>query len=185
MENPSEEQLLGQVKNSDINAFEVLFKKYQPVLFRQVLFQTGDIDLSHDIVQETFIRIWNHRKSLKPHLSFLAYAFKIGRNILIDTIKHQNIRNREDNILALLDLYKNENPEETFQLKMLQEQIIAIINNNLPNRCREIFILSRLENKTNKEIAELFHITTKTVENQITYALKILRNKLKKTLTLW
>ncbi len=70
-------QLLEQVKGSDAEAFRRLFERYQPILFRQVFFQTSEIDQAHDIVQQTFISVWEHRGSIRSHLSFLAYILRI------------------------------------------------------------------------------------------------------------
>jgi RNA polymerase sigma-70 factor (ECF subfamily) len=173
-------QLLEQVKNSDMEAFRMLFDRYQPVLFRHVLFQTGHTDLSHDIVQETFIRVWEHRRSLKPHLSFLGYVFRISRNLIRDNVKHQKIRERTDKYIPPSVLSENDDPSEALQLTLLQEQITSIINKDLPKRCREIFLLNRFEGKTHKEIAETLHLSVRTVEHQVLHALNILRIKLVK-----
>jgi RNA polymerase sigma-70 factor (family 1) len=173
-------QLLEQVKDSDMEAFRMLFERYQPVLFRQVLFQTGHTDLSHDIVQETFIRVWEHRRSIKPHLSFLGYVFRISRNLIRDNVKHQNIRERIDKGISPSVLSENDDPSEALQLILLQEQITRIMKNDLPKRCREIFLLSRYEGKTHKEIAEMLHLSVRTVEHQILHALNILRIKLER-----
>lgn len=172
-------ELLKQVKDSDMEAFRMLFNRYQPVLFRQVLFQTRHTDLSHDIVQETFIRVWEHRRSLKPQLSFLSYIFHISRNLIRDNIKYQKIRERTDMYVPHSVLSENDNPGEALQLTLLQEQIMSIINKDLPKRCREIFLLSRFEGKTHQEIADTLHLSVRTVEYQILHALKVMRKKLK------
>jgi RNA polymerase sigma-70 factor (ECF subfamily) len=171
-------QLLEQVKVSDMEAFRMLFDRYQPILFRQVLFQTGQTDLSHDIVQETFIRVWEHRRSLKPHLSFLGYVFRISRNLIRDNVKHQKIRKRNDKYIPPSVLSENDDPNEALQLTLLQEEITSIMNNDLPKRCREIFLLSRFEGKTHQEIADILHLSVRTIEHQITHALKVMRKKL-------
>ena len=62
---------------------------------------------------------------------------------------------------------------------MLQEEIQRIVNEKLPDKCRTIFILSRIENRSNPEIAEILNLSTRTVENQIYRALKILKKNLK------
>jgi RNA polymerase sigma-70 factor, ECF subfamily len=167
-------QLLEQVKNSDMEAFRSLFERYQPILFRQVVYQTRETDLAHDIVQQTFISVWEHRSSLQPHLSFLAYILRISRNLIIDTGKHQKIRDRIDAELPPPARSELDDPAEALQLTMLQEKIIALIN-DLPRKCREIFLLSRFEGKTNREIANLLQLSVRTVEHQISNALKFLR----------
>ena len=175
----TDSQLLKRVKDSDMEAFRTLFNRYQPVLFRQVLFQTRHSDLSHDIVQETFIRVWEHRRSLKPHLSFVSYIFHISRNLIRDNIKHQKIRERTDKDIPPSILSENDDPGEALQLTLLQEQIMGIINEDLPKRCREIFLLSRFEGKTHREIADTLQLSSRTVEYQILHALKVIRKKLR------
>lgn len=170
-------QLLEQVKDSDVEAFRLLFERYQPILFRQVLFQTNEIDQAHDIVQQTFISIWEHRGSIKPHLSFLAYILRVSRNLLYDAVKHQKIRDRIDVTLPPPAKSELDDPAEALHLTMLQERITTIIN-DLPQKCREIFLLSRFEGKTNQEIADSLQLSVRTVEHQISKALKVMRKRL-------
>lgn len=173
-------QLLEKVKESDIEAFRMLFDRYQPIIFRQVLFQTHDADLSHDIVQETFIRVWEHRGSLKPNLSFLAYVMRISGNLVLDVFKHQKIQKRLEDSIPSPALSECDDPEEALQLTVLHERIYTVMNENLPKRCREVFLLSRFEGKTHQQIAELLGISARTVEHQISHALKVLRKKLRR-----
>lgn len=174
----SDSQLLAQVKSSDKGAFQVLFERYQPILFRFVVFHTGQSDLSHDIVQQTFLSVWEHRRSIKPHLSFLAYIFRISRNLMYDAVKHRKIRERIDGALSPSAKSEIDDPAEALHATLLHEKIHAIINEDLPPRCREIFLLSRFEGKSNQEIAGSLHLSIRTVEHQISYALKVLRKKI-------
>jgi len=175
----SDKQLLEQVKKSDMTAFRQLFEQYQPILFRHVLFQVGDNDVAHDIVQQTFISVWEHRSSLKPNLSFLAYIFRISRNLIYDSIKHHKVRERTNAFLPQLTKSEIDDPEEAAQLNFIREQIEMIINTKFPAKCREIFLLSRFEGKSNREIAESLHLSVRTVEHQISYALRLIRKKMK------
>jgi RNA polymerase sigma-70 factor (ECF subfamily) len=84
-----------------------------------------------------------------------------------------------DGALPPVALSEIDDPSEALQLKILQERIISIINEDLPSRCREIFLLSRFEGKTHKEIAETLHLSVRTVEHQIDHALKVMRKKLR------
>jgi RNA polymerase sigma-70 factor (ECF subfamily) len=170
-------QLLEQVKASDVEAFRRLFEHYQPILFRQVLFQISDTNQAHDIVQQTFISVWEHRSSIKPHLSFLAYILRISRNLIYDAVRHQKIRDRIDVTLPPPAQSELDDPTEALHLVMLQEKVTTIIN-DLPPKCREIFLLSRFEGKTNHEIASSLQLSVRTVEHQISNALKVLRKRI-------
>src|SRR3989339_1158804 len=93
-EHESERQLLERLRDSDQEAFRLLFEKYQPVLFRYVLHSLHEADDAHDVVQETFVRVWDLRLSLKPDLPLLALLFRVSRNLVRDRAKHQAARKR-------------------------------------------------------------------------------------------
>lgn len=175
--------LLRRLRSSDRGALGDLFDRYQPMLFRQLCFQTGDPQLAHDIVQETFLRIWDHRASLKPDLSFPAYMLRISRNILVDSLRHRQTRVRHTGKVSAPSLSEGDDPEESAQLSQLEQALADVIHKDLPERTRTVFILSRFEGKNNAEIAALLGTSVRTVENQIQHALKVLRLKLKDFLT--
>ncbi len=179
-EQTSDMRLMQKVKASDMEAFRVLFDRYQPIIFRQALFHTRQTDLAHDVVQETFIKIWQYRKSLKPRGSLLALALRISKNLVLDTIKYRKVRERLERDVPRPVLSEGDDPHEALQLSMLEEELIAVVNNDLGEKCRTIFFLSRFERMSNREIGELLGIRVKTVENQINHALKILRKKLRR-----
>jgi RNA polymerase sigma-19 factor, ECF subfamily len=174
----TDEQLLRGVKSSDREAFKTLFEKYQPILFKHTLFRLRDADLAHDIIQETFLRVWEHRTSIKPHLPFLPYLFRISGNLVRDHARHVEVRLRHDKQLESQSVPDGDDPENAYRKKVLEEQILRVVNNDLPEKRRTIFLLSRAEGMSNGEIAEMLDISIKTVENQLTSALKVLRRKL-------
>jgi RNA polymerase sigma-70 factor, ECF subfamily len=171
-------QLMEKVRDSDMEAFRVLFDRYQPILFRQALFQTRQHDLSHDIVQETFVRIWEHRSSLKPHRSFLALALSVCHNLVLDMVKHRKVRERLEADVPRPELSEGDDPHEAVQRTMLEEELARVLNDGLGDKCRTVFLLSRFERMKNQEIAELLGVSVKTVENQINHALKVLKKGL-------
>jgi RNA polymerase sigma-70 factor (ECF subfamily) len=180
--NHSERSLLKKIKDSDKDAFHLIFSKYQPVLFRNVYYQTGDYNLAQDIVQETFLKVWLNRDKLKPEQSFFSYIARISRNLIKDHYKHQQVRTKHQNSLPKPSESAYDNPEAAFNLSILEQQIHSIVKNHLPGKCRTVFILSRIEGKSNQEIADMLQISKKTVENQLYHAMKVLRKKLKKYL---
>jgi RNA polymerase sigma-70 factor (ECF subfamily) len=177
-ERVSDRELLQRVKASDREAFRDLFGKYQPIVFRQVLFQTRDADAAHDIVQETFLRIWERRGALKPQLSFLAYALRISVNLVRDSARQRRTHERLENMIPPPARSERDDPEEALRLMLLQERLSAAVNDRLPDKCRTVFLLSRFERMGNREIAERLGISVRTVEHQINRALKILRKEL-------
>ena len=178
-EHESERQLLERLRDSDQEAFRILFEQYQPVLFRYVLHTLHEVDDAHDVVQETFVRVWDHRASLKPELPLLALLFRVSRNLVRDRAKHQAVRKRLEPYVPPSLHASAEDPEEALHGSVLKERINEIVRTKLPAKCREVFLLSRVEGMSNVEISEKLGITIKTVENQITRGLKILRRELR------
>jgi len=174
----SDAHLIERIRESDREAFRLLFEKYQPILFRNVLHSLRDVDTTHDIVQETFLRIWQRRLSLQPHLSFLAFLFRISSNLVRDYIKHQRVRNRLDVQVQEFYSQAGDNPEVSAQLRMFEDKLSDVVRMKLPHKCRQVFLLSRMEEMSNAEISAHLGVSVKTVENQITRALKILRRHL-------
>ena len=183
MEPPTSDMLLMEkVRDSDAEAFRELFVRYQPILFRQTLFYTRQTDLAHDIVQETFVRIWERRASLQPHRSFLALSLSICHNLVLDAVKHRKVRERLEEAIPRPVPSENDNPHEALERTMLEEELTRVIRDGLGEKCRTVFLLSRFERMSNREIAELLGVSVKTVENQINHALKVLRRRLRRYL---
>ncbi len=170
--------LVRKVRKSDIEAFRVLFEKYQPTVYRDVFFRTRDAELSHDIVQDTFLRIWERRKTLRANLSILGFLLRISGNLARDAVRRGRTRDRLKESVPQPAISEGDDPEAALNLAVLEERLTAIINDRLPKRCRAIFLLSRFEGKSNNEIAMMLKISVRTVEHQIAHALGVLRRSL-------
>jgi RNA polymerase sigma-19 factor, ECF subfamily len=160
-----------------MQAFKALFEEFQPGLFRHIAYEVRDADLAHDIVQETFIRVWQYRSRLKPHLPFFPYLLKISRNLVKDHFKYTHVRLKYENDVPVPEKSRLDDPEAAFRVGALEERITKAVN-TLPDRCRTVFLLSRIDGKSHAEIGEILGIAPKTVENQIRHALAVLRKKL-------
>ena len=173
-----DKKLLNSLKESDKNALRDLFSKYHQSLFNFVLYRVKDEVIADDIVQETFLRVWKHKKNIKPNQSFFSYIAKISNNLCMDYFRHENVKIRHQDFIPEPTQSDMDNPADQYESKILEEKIQRIVNYNLPEKCREIFILSRVNGLPNQDIAELLNISRRTVENQLYRALKILRSKL-------
>ncbi len=174
-----DKQLVASVRDSDELAFRRLFERYQPVLFRAMLAAVRDRDEAHEIVQDTFVRVWDHRRRLKPDLPILGFLLHVARNILRDAAKRIDVRQRYEADVPGPTTSTGDDPERSLQLRQLEEAISEIVRASLPDKCREVFLLSRLEGWSNAEVARQLGISVKTVENQLTKALRIVRERLK------
>lgn len=142
----------------------------------------SDNDTAQDICQKVFISLWEKRATIDPERSISSYLFTSVRNRCLNHIRdHKKFRSR------LLDVECGEIEigitEDHFALEELQQRIEAILE-TLPPKCRQVFELSRYENKKYKEIAEELDIAQKTVEAHMSKAIKSLRDQLGDYLTM-
>jgi RNA polymerase sigma-70 factor (ECF subfamily) len=175
----TDEELVRQIHASDTEAFRLLFEKYQPMLFRHVVYMLRDVDTAHDVVQESFVRLWEHRTTLHPQVPILAYLFRVSGNLVRDLARHREVRRKHEAHPPPVSPVPDGDPADALHLRMLEEMLADVVRTRLPERCRQVFLLSRVEGMSNNEISERLGIAVKTVENQITRALRILRRHLK------
>jgi RNA polymerase sigma-70 factor (ECF subfamily) len=180
---PSDAEIfIERIKSGDVQAFELLFKTdYTKLTFFANRF-LNDLDASEEIVSGVFVFLWEKKDKLVFTTSVHSYLYKTVQNRCLNYIKRKKIENEYVNYLSRNNLL--EDYPDTWNLyleKDLEGQARKAID-TLPEKCREIFKLSRFEHLRNKQIAERLSISEKTVERQITIALEKLRNYLKNTL---
>ncbi|MCP3932264.1 MAG: RNA polymerase sigma-70 factor [Bacteroidetes bacterium] len=168
-----EQVLISRMKKGDKAAFRSLFDSYYKYLLVTAYNILGDSEKAKDLAQDVFADLWNKRAQLKINFSLKAYLRRAVINKTLNYIKAQRMDFLEPSKLPEQSTVSN-NPQENLEAEDLKKIINDSID-KLPKRCRTIFTLCRLENMSHKEIAEQLNISTKTVENQMTKALKILR----------
>ena len=157
--------------------FEELFKAYFEALCRYALNFVYDNDTSKEIVQDVFINLWNKRETLDSSKPVKSYLYTSVRNRCLNHIRdNKKFRsNILDVEIADIDLAFE---HDDFEENDLQNKIDSTLD-LLPTKCRQIFELSRFEELKYKEISEKLDISIKTVEAQMSKALKIFRENLK------
>ena len=175
-----EELIQKQLNAGEVVALEYLFHQYYDDLCRYTLVFTKDIDTAENIVQDLFIYIWEHRETLEIHLSFESYLFQASRYKALN-YKRDNAK-KTDRLSTLKDQYKDTvsiSADDIIEFKELN-QIVSEAIELLPNRCQQIFRLSRTDELSYREIAELMNISINTIDNQVHTAIKKIKKHVKR-----
>lgn len=173
--------LVSALNEGNILAFEYIYKTYYKSLLNYASRILKDVEASKDAVQQAYYRLWENRSMLTITIFPQAYLYRAVYNNCINSITRKDIiRKYEEE--QLKELYFStiiQTPEAEMLLERSEiEKAIMISVEALPKKCQEIFILSKMEGLKNKEIAERLGISLKTVESQMTIAIKRLRKDL-------
>lgn len=165
------------LKGGDEQAFAALYNEYWEALFRFVKRILSDQEEVADVLQETFVTFWELRNNLHRVRSIKAYLFIMARNFAFRRLREHLKRTEVVDRLVVFYGEPLNSSEENLDVKELANLIDAEID-KLPERMREVFLLSRKEHLSYKEIAEKLQISDLTVKKQINNALKSLRLKI-------
>jgi RNA polymerase sigma-70 factor (family 1) len=171
------EDLFKKIKQGDRNAFEELYDRFWDKLYASVYKRTQISEVTEEIIQDFFINLWIKREEIEIHTSIESYLYASVRFQVLNYFKKEKIVRNYKNTINKTEPFENETLNQIYvnDLNQIIEEEISL----LPNKCQKVFRLSRQQNITIKEIAFKEGISTKTVENHLTKALKILRIKLK------
>lgn len=177
------EQLLPSLKGGNITAFEMLFRTYYQPLCNYAYTYVQDRDEAEEIVQATFLNIWEKRNNLAIHTGVKPYLYAMVRNACLNVLKHEKIKQQHAAMEMAVADRSVESTTRTVMAMELETRIYQAMD-KLPEQCRLVFKLSRFEELKYGEIAEQLNISVKTVENQMGKALRIMREQLKDYLPL-
>ncbi|EHQ31203.1 RNA polymerase sigma factor [Mucilaginibacter paludis] len=177
----SDAELQELMVNGDYQAFTVIYSRYVNPL-KQFLFKIlKSTELTEDITQEVFIKVWANRAKLAQIKSFKAYLYIAARNHALDSLKaafrsevamgeviRSFIEQRDSTAENLLDK----------EYRLFLDRVLA----SLPERTREIFALCREQGKSYDEVADILGISRNAVKNHMVFSMKILSNSVKKEL---
>ncbi len=174
--------LFSQIKNNDFSAYEIIFNGYYKQLCGFAFTYVKNSVIAEEIAQEIFIYIWEKRNKIEIRTTLQAYLYAAVKNKCINYIKLELPRQRAmtdiSEVFLSIDSPKK-NDEENDELKKYIQEAIDV----LPKKCRQTFLLSRNAGMTYDEISSELGVSKKTVENQISIALKKLKKSLEKVYT--
>ncbi len=168
-------ELWDGVVSDNSNAFALLYDRYWKKLYQTVRYYLKDAAAAEEITHDVFVSLWEKRKSSRIQ-HFQHYIQAATRYHV-----YKYLRDAKINCVEYLDQFPEMDTTPVYNIaaeKLIYENMesqLANLLQDLPRRCQEIFWLSRVNHLSNQEIADKLHISKRTVENQITIALKALR----------
>ena len=173
----SENEIIRRIRQGDIGQFESLFRSSYVSLVRYAKTLIKDHDSAEEIVQDLFFRLWQDKEKLNIESSLNGYLFRSVHNKCLHFIEHNKVVERYAEEMSFRQPDKQESPSDILQYRELQARISRILE-RLPERCGQVFYLSRFEGLKYTEIAEKLSVSVKTVESNMGRALKEFRKEL-------
>ncbi|MFT2009157.1 RNA polymerase sigma-70 factor [Pontibacter sp. 13R65] len=170
-----EQELLIKIRLGEEAAFKKLFHTYYPSLCLYSQKLLGDLDKAREVVQDVFVRLYEQREALPAIASVKSYLYKSVHNACLNLLKQTAVH--QDHQQQMLYLAPTSHSTDQLLQAELEARLGQAIQ-QLPEQCRRIFEMSRFDGKKNKHIAEELQLSVRTVETQISKALKILRTEL-------
>lgn len=166
--------LLHLWRNGDEKAFDLIYARHYIRLLNLAHKKTGNMEASQELVQDVFLSLYRQRPSLQEQTVLENYLFIATRNRIFNYHRQQLLQLKKEALLrnSLPDPAGND--PDKLEIKELEIKLRNKIQ-ELPTQCRAVFLLSREEQLSNKEVAERLHISVNTVEQHMRKALRILR----------
>lgn len=175
--NINSSNFIKDINKGDKGAFKLLFELYYSKLLYFAQSYTSNKEDSEEIIQDVFVKIWNKRDKINTNIN--GYLFKVTKNLCLDYLRSKKHKLNNSNNMVQLEAYINYNAladkiTSTIIEKELEQKILTSIE-LLPEKCKRVFVKSRMEGMKNKEISSEMNISVSTVENHMTKAIKHMR----------
>ncbi len=179
-QNKPDVELIELLRKNDERAISLIFKEHYSFLCQTIYRVVSDAHVAEDLAQDVFHDLWKRREYIEISISVKAYLRRAGINKTLNYIRDKKIKWDDESKLPSMATTMP-NAEQYLQKDDLKKMIDNSID-ALPDRCRLVFTLSRFEEMSYKEIAGSLGISVKTVENQMSKALRVLRASLKEVI---
>lgn len=173
MEKSLDYYYLKQLEQGSQDAFDVLYLHYYPKLKGFLMSFVKNEEIAKDLSQDIFMKIWINKGTISNISNFSSYLFSSAKNALYNHYQHNLVKEKYISTLQKLPSYADFLEDDLFTNEL--NELIKLTIANMPQKRREIFIMSREKGMSNQEIAKKLNISKRTIENQITLALSMLR----------
>jgi RNA polymerase sigma-70 factor, ECF subfamily len=175
-------EVIVSIKSGDKKAFERLFYEHYQMLVRYAFTYMKDHDIAEEVAQDIMVKFWEKRAELPDDVKVKPYLFRMTGNHCLNVLKHEKVKLQHQTETVANGISMSDGFDVIASNELNTEIKKAIAD--LPEQCGKVFLLSRDEGLSYKEIAESLDISVKTVENHVSKALKLLREALKPYLTI-
>ena len=188
-QNTSLDSFVHLLKKGDEIAYETLFRIYYDKLLHIAKGYLGTIEDAEEVVQNVFLKVWERKENFDKIASINNYLYTMTKNACLDQLKHKRVKNSfsknyyQEKLAIQYQFMKDEAASAVLE-KELDKRIQAAIE-ALPEKCKRVFLKSRVEGMNHSEIAMVLDVSKRTVDNHISNALKHMRLHLKEFLTLF
>lgn len=175
---PEDSELIESLRKGDVDAFDMVYKKYAQKLYAFSLKYLKSVEEAEGLVQSVFLKVWENQQTLKKETSFKSYLFTIAYNEICNLFRQRKYQQQyAADAKATHPRFSDTSESQINYFSILQQ--VEIIIAKLPEKQRSVFIKSRIEGKSTKEIASELGLSSGTVDNYISDTLKLIRTKLK------
>lgn len=171
-------ELIRRLKLGEIKAFEVVYNKYKSKLYFFAFSYLKSHAETEEVVQNTFISLWEHRNSIEETLSFKSYLYKITVNKIYNQLKHLAVQKKYEEFILQHDTVEDDCTEKDLDRRELEQTLNSIVS-KLPEQQKKVFRMSRVNGLSHEEIAVELNISIRSVENHIYRAIKSIKESLK------
>ena len=172
-----EKYIIEGLRSGRESAYRQLFDQYYQKLVVFAYKYLEDLESARDIVQEFYLYLYESRHSISIQISLKSYLYTAVKNRCLNQVKHEQVKEKHRNMRRSEENVSGPDLEEIMDAVELEARVYEIVS-KLPDKCRQIYIMSRVDGKRNREIADELNLSVRTVETQISKALKSLKNSL-------
>jgi len=183
-EGQSDRDLLLAIKNNDRQAFDCLYNRYWNALLDNAFTKLGNSEEAQELVQQLFVDLYKNRDTIQIRTSLDGYLFAALKYKVIDHYRRVLRRTAQIDAWQHFTEQDVQSPDALLEMKETNEKLQKLID-SLPDKCREVFKLSRFEHIPHQKIAEKLNISESTVKKHIHKALTLLRGEMKKDFLLF
>lgn len=170
-----EEILILKLIDGDEKAFNDLYKKYRSRIYIKVFGFMRSHEIAEEILQDVFIKVWINRRTLDHNKSFSAFIQTIAKNTVYDYLRKVV---SEDNKVCQFSKNLNSYEKPEVEARIAYQEIQNHLNNiliKMPKRCREVYVLCKVEGRSHDEVSKILNLSKSTINNQIIKASRIVK----------